>query len=388
MRGLIRRIITMKKKLLFITHEYREVNGSTLSLYNLIDGIQKNEDIECVVMCPRQGPATSFLKEKKIKTMVWTFFTCIKSNDNKTIILDLIRNCVNQVVAFALLVYLNISKYDLVISNSVAVDIGANASRWLKKEHLYYVREFVKEDINCEFINKKQFRKNIEYSKYVVYISKAIENKYENLYHTKKTLTIHDGIKVNDYYVKDHKLFENVKVNIIQVGAVTEGKGVWNTLSSAKIMIDNGCTNFNISFIGKANAEMHDKINKFISLNDLEDYVELKGYCTDIKQIMSKADVLLMNSELEGMGRVTVEGMLAGCLVLGRSTGGTLELISDTESGYLFKDDQDLARILIDIAKSKDKNEYIKIAKRGQKKMLEEFDHITMAKRFLEFLNM
>ena len=55
---MIKRIITMKKKFLFITHEYSGVNGSTLSLYNLIDGIQKNEDIECVVLCPRQGPAT------------------------------------------------------------------------------------------------------------------------------------------------------------------------------------------------------------------------------------------------------------------------------------------------------------------------------------------
>ena len=378
----------MKKKFLFITHEYSGVNGSTLSLYNLIDGIQKNEDIECVVLCPRQGPATSFLKGKKIKTITWVYCTCIKSRTNKTMLLDFIRNCVNRVAAFALLIYLSVSRYDLVLSNSVAVDIGANATRWLKKEHLYYVREFVEEDINCEFINKKQFKKNIEYSKYVIYISKAIENKYENLYHTKKTLTIHDGIKVNDYYIKDHKLFESSKINIIQVGAVTEGKGVWNTLCSAKIMLDNGCTNFNISFIGSVNDEMYDKINKFIRLHNLEDYVALKGYCSDIKQIMAKADVLIMNSELEGLGRVTIEGMLAGCLVLGRSTGGTLELISDAESGYLFKDNQDLARILIDIAKSEDKDVYMKIASRGQEKILKEFDHIRMAKKFLEFLDM
>lgn len=62
-----------------------------------------------------------------------------------------------------------------------------------------------------------------------------------------------------------------------------------------------------------------------------------------------------------------------------------IELISDAESGYLFKDNQDLARILIDIAKSEDKGVYMKIASRGQEKILKEFDHIRWQKNFLNF---
>lgn len=376
-----------KKRLLFVTHEYKGVNGSTFSLYNLINGIKENEDIECVVLCPRRGPATTFLKEKGIKTITLIYFMCLKSCSSKNIFLDLIRNCVNQIVACLLVIYLCFSKYDLVISNSVAVDVGANASRWSKKRHLQYVREFVKEDFNCEFLNPKQFKKNIEYSDYVVYISKAIESKYENLYHTKMKLTIHNGIKIDDYYVKEHRLFKNDKLSVIQVGSVTEGKGVWNTLFAAKEMIKNGCTDFKISFVGKVTSEIEEEINEFIKNNGLEENIELKGYCTNIKQIMANSDVLIMNSELEGLGRVTIEGMLAGCLVLGKATGGTLELISDGYSGYLFDDNLTLAKILSSIVKTKEKKEYIEIAKRGQQNMLKEFDHIKMAKKFLAFLN-
>lgn len=376
-----------KKKFLFVTHEYSGVNGSTLSLYNLIDGINKNANVECVVLCPRRGPATSFLKEKNIKTITWLFFTCIKSKDNKALILDFVRYCINQIVSCMLCIYLKFSRYDLVISNSAAVDIGANASRWIQKKHLYYIREFIEEDIGCEFINENQFKKNIEYSNYVVYISKAIENKYEKLYHTKNTLTIHDGIIVDNYYIEDHKLFKSEKINMIQVGAVTAGKGVWNTLNSARMLVENGCNNFKIRFIGKVNSEMKYKIDKFVSKNNLENNIELKGYCNDVKSVMSNSDILIMNSELEGLGRVTIEGMLAGCLVLGRSTGGTLELICDGETGFLFENDIAFVRMLTNIAESKDKSKYIKIAECGQKKMREEFDHVKMSKKFLEFLN-
>ena len=229
--------------------------------------------------------------------------------------------------------------------------------------------------------------KNIEYSNYVVYISKAIEDKYESKYNTKKTLTIHDGMIVDDYYVNNHMLFQNKKVNIIQVGAVTEGKGAWNTLNSARLLVENGYTNFKIEFIGKANPEMKHRIDEFIKENYLTDNVELKGYCNDIKNIMAKSDILIMNSELEGMGRVTVEGMLAGCLVLGRSTGGTLELINNGKTGFLFKDNNSLVELIQDIMQSKDKSKYIEIAQSGQKKMREEFDHIKMTNKLIKFIN-
>ena len=59
-----------------------------------------------------------------------------------------------------------------------------------------------------------------------------------------------------------------------------------------------------------------------------------------------KSDIFIMNSKAEGFGRVTVEAMLAGCLVLGRRTGGTLEIIDNAKNGILYDTEEEAARYL------------------------------------------
>lgn len=53
---------------------------------------------------------------------------------------------------------------------------------------------------------------------------------------------------------------------------------------------------------------------------------------------MVKAEAFLMCSENEGLGRVSVEAMFYGCLVIGRNSGGTKDFILNNETGLLFND--------------------------------------------------
>ena len=60
---------------------------------------------------------------------------------------------------------------------------------------------------------------------------------------------------------------------------------------------------------------------------------------------MNTADVVLMCSRREAFGRVTVEGMKLGKPVIGTRSGGTPEIVQDTETGFLYApgDAQELA---------------------------------------------
>jgi glycosyltransferase involved in cell wall biosynthesis len=60
------------------------------------------------------------------------------------------------------------------------------------------------------------------------------------------------------------------------------------------------------------------------------------GYRNDAFSYMCIADVVLMCSRSEGFGRVTVEGMLAGKVVIGARSGATTELIQDGVTGLLY----------------------------------------------------
>ena len=54
-----------------------------------------------------------------------------------------------------------------------------------------------------------------------------------------------------------------------------------------------------------------------------------------------------MSSRNEALGRVTVESMFYGCPVIGKNAGGTLELIKDNETGFLFANAQECAEKML-----------------------------------------
>ena len=53
-----------------------------------------------------------------------------------------------------------------------------------------------------------------------------------------------------------------------------------------------------------------------------------------------------MTSEFEALGRVTAEAMFYGCPVIAHATGGTLDLVKDGETGYLYDTIDDCANLI------------------------------------------
>ena len=70
------------------------------------------------------------------------------------------------------------------------------------------------------------------------------------------------------------------------------------------------------------------------------------GHVRDAKELMRKAVALLMCSWHEAYGRVTVEAMMNDCVVIGRNSGGTSELIEHEETGFLFDSNSELEALM------------------------------------------
>ena len=73
-------------------------------------------------------------------------------------------------------------------------------------------------------------------------------------------------------------------------------------------------------------------------------------------EIRKNMDIELMCSICETFGRVTVEGMRNGLLVIGSNTGGTPEIIKDKYNGLLYEQGkpQDLAEKILSSINNKD----------------------------------
>ena len=141
-------------------------------------------------------------------------------------------------------------------------------------------------------------------------------------------------------------------------------------IEACKILLEKGYKNWKLNFYGTGELKSLDKqINEY----NLQSYINVNGYTDKLPEKLENADIVVVPSHYEGFGRVTAEGMLSGCLVIGSNIAGTTELIDDKETGLLYevKNPVDLADKIIWAMNNQDSCK--DIAKNGQQKIINNF---------------
>lgn len=371
-------------KLLFVSHEYG-VNGSTVSLVSLIHGLRYNTGIDIKVLLPykkgKEGKASQFLNTNGICYEELWYRKNFKSIFERYSIKYHIFDLLNMFSVRRIRKYIQKEKFDIVCSNSTGVDVGARAAHLAKIPHIYYVREFMKEDFNFEYRNEKRMKKLLEESEHVIFISKAIKDYYTANFKLKNTTQFFNGFILQDYYIEKHDILKEEKIAFVQVGTFSDGKGTLNTIEMLHRLKQSGINNWNMEFVGSGTKEYVQMMQKLIFEYHMESQIVIGKFCLNIKDNLYQKDILIMNSRAEGFGRVTVEGMLAGCLVMGRNLGGTSEIIIDQVNGIAFNTEEEFLDAMHQVITEKEK--YRKIAENGQKYAMEKFDCVNAAKNFM-----
>lgn len=372
-----------KIRILFLSHEF-SIGGSTVSLISLIQGLKEYDNLEVVVFLPyrKNGTAKRILGKNNINYEQGLYRRNYKKISEKNFIKLLVYDLLNVLATIKIGYCLKKEKIDIVCSNSTGVDVGARAARLAKVPHIYYVREFMERDFKCEYRNKYRMKKLLEKSEYAIFISKAVEEYYKSKYCLQNTSQFYNGFVVEDYYIQGHDILADKKIRFIQVGEFSEGKGVFNTIELLQHLNEAGIRNWRMEFVGKGPEDNIHQMQHLISQYHMESQITIGNFCLDMKEKLSEKDILIMNSRAEGFGRVTVEGMLAGCLVIGRNSGGTKEIIENQVNGILFEDEKDFISIIKQIENQR--NVYRQLAKDGQKYALEEFDCTKTARNFMK----
>lgn len=374
-------------KILFISHEFG-IGGATKSLVSLIKGIEKlNPNVKCKVLVPfkygKKSLAYKYLDDNDIDYQRVLYRHNYKRKNEgysaKYFFYDLI-NCF-AVGRIARLIMKG--SYDFVCTNSTAVSVGGEAAIRCNTPHIQYIRERMEEDFSLEYRNKQLMKNIFEKSTGVVFISNFVKEKYIPFYDIKSDIVFSVGINIDEYYCNQHILFSNDVIKILQAGAFKDGKGTKDTIEIMNILHKKGFDKFTLDFVGDGEKKYIEEMKELISKYGLDRQIKIHKYTRDIKSFLNDADVFIMNSVAEGFGRVTVEAMAAGCIVLGKDAGGTREIITDEITGVLFQENDDAANKIIKIVSEKER--YIKIAKEGQCYSRENYSEAKTSEKFLDY---
>lgn len=330
------------KRVLFVAHSGNISGGANRSLLSIIETLKADYDIEPFVLMPKDGcELLEKCKEIGIDAFVANYHGCCTVYERTA--KDILR-FIKLFIAPSIDKYraIKLSKalpreFDLVYTNERMIAIGAYLAKIWKVPHIWHIRSFSKENKTVFPLGWTGFMKNN--SNRIVLISKALYDSFAKEIHEDKLCLIHNGVEAEKYEV--YKKEPHDGFNILLSGRITRAKGQMEALKALDILVNERKIDARLWFAGQIPSYDNDSYYKemigFIKERELKERVVFLGEVDPITQIRQKMDVELVCSWCEAFGRVTVEAMLAGLPVIGTNTGGTLDIISDGLTGWLYK---------------------------------------------------
>lgn len=268
-------------------------------------------------------------------------------------------------------------KIDLIHTNASNVDFGAVLALICKVPHIWHIRELLYDDYGLKYdfptIEKLLLRK----ATYQVAISKYVFQKRKT---GKNCIILYDGINIGKYILFKEELFVDDVIHLLYCGQIIESKGIMDAVNAVELLVQAGQKNVVLDIVG-AESEYCKYVIEYVETHSLARYINYYEHREDMSIFREKADIALVCSRSEAFGRVTIESMLGGCLVIGADAGGTSELIRDGVTGYLYKpgDILQLKKRILDAFNEKEKTK--QIIKNAKKYASKRFDSNIYAEK-------
>lgn len=321
-------------KILYVSHN-AQFYGAPKSLLEYIVKI-KERGIEPIVVVPKRDRLKKELNKLGIRTEIIPYQNCVYKgaysfahylayvNANYPAVLRICKLIIKE-------------KIDIVHTNTMAVNVGALAAYLTRTPHIWHFREHLEEHFGLKLWNPFITKKLIRYSRCCIAISEGIKRKYADRYGV-HIIRLYNGIDKNAYYHCIDPDESGRKSNeLLIAGRISEEKGQWDAVRAVEVLVNRGIS-VHLNVVGGGNTAWKNSIKRYIRDKGLTDYITIHPYTDDLQTMKINSRMILVCARMEAFGRVTVETMLAGRIVIGADSGGTLELIGkDEERGYLYQ---------------------------------------------------
>ena len=329
-------------KILIVTFSSEINGGANRSLLSVIKGLkEKNHDIKVIV--PRK--TGKFNDELTKENIPWSYckyyrmgarpFKGIGKIISKLIVY---AKFVQQLFASKkLLRIIKKERYDVIYTNTILPYLGLFAAKKKNIPSVMHDREQLDGTTVHQIKNYEKFLYN--HNNKIIVISSDLKRQWERRGFNEKISLVLNGIPIEK--VKKSKQLIKDNFNLLLTARITSGKHQIDALKALKILKDKGIENIKLFFAGteleNRDFEYKKLLENFIKNNSLEKNVEFLGEIDDISKFREKMNVELMCNPTEPFGRVTVEGMRSGLIVIGVNAGGTQDIIINDVNGLLYE---------------------------------------------------
>lgn len=316
----------INKSLLVIGHSSGLTSGAEKSLLETIDILYKKYKI--IILLPSCGPFCNALDKRGVEYKIIRYYPVYEKKEY-----SLLKKILKQLVNMLTLpLFINEArKYDVIYTNTLVIFQGVFLSKLLNKKHVWHVREKIDED----WIGSNFFGEKLQNYALSSKLNNMIFNSYWTMSQFSEDLCpsrsiAYQPVKVDDTTTRDSS--ENYIVTYI--GRISEKKRIID-LINAFSLIKNKKAELHIYGSGSDDYLLFLK-NKVAELN-INNSVFFMGDTLEPSRRIANSTIVVLPSENEAFGRVTVESMLLGVPVIGSCSGGTAELIEDEITGLLYE---------------------------------------------------
>jgi glycogen synthase len=169
---------------------------------------------------------------------------------------------------------------------------------------------------------------------------------------------IHGGTDIERFPGVRKRDYPSGRLKLLYAGQLVQHKGVHTAIEAmARLVNKRGINQITLTLVGSGHPNYEKFLHDLVERESLQAYVTFHGPVSKDKMpaMLQKFDVLIFPSIYEEpLARMTQEAMASSLVVVGTTTGGTKEILTDGETGLTFSPEdagglaEQIARLIAD----------------------------------------
>lgn len=320
-------------RILFLTH-YTGLYGANRSLLTLVRGLGKR-GVDCAVLVPRRGRVCEVFSDEGVEWGVVPFRPWMGEARWRAPY----RAAMNLSCLPSLLRRIDGWGADVLYSNSSVIPSGAYASALRGLPHVWHIREFGWSDYRLKHdLGRWWFRFWLGRADAAIAVSHAVKKSVVDPTAAPCSV-VYNAVATSERIAAleetDRRRTVGSPFTFGIVGVLRPEKGQAQAIDAVARLRDRE-RECRLVIVGGGSPDYEQRLRVLVERRNLGDRVRFTGFVEDPFDVYTEFDAVLMCSEQEAMGRVTAEAMASARPVIGRRTGGTVEVIAEGQTGLLY----------------------------------------------------